>query len=603
MRFAIALLLWACAPAPAAEVVLESGMRHLRIEGPREWSNFPEEPEAASLEIPFESAGNKKQAWTLRLRQQDVKQGWTVTLNRKELGRLQVDENDMIVYFDIPPGAVKGGDNSLKIEQDTSRRATPDDIRVGEIRLDDRPLNESLAGGVIAVRVIDRESGERTPARITIVNADGALQSVLTEENALLAVRPGVVFSGNGTAAFSVPKGEYTVYAGRGFEYSLDRRDVSFTDSADAIGVRLEIERQVDTRGWVAADTHVHTFTHSRHGDATVEERMVTIAAEGVELPIATDHNQHIDYSETVRTLELGRYFTPVVGNEVTTPTAHFNVFPVAAGAKPADHRSPDWAVTLGNIFRTPGIKVAILNHARDLHSGVRPFDESIFDPETGRSLDGRPFRFNAMETVNSGATQTDPLQLFRDWMALLKAGQKVTPVGSSDSHDVARHFVGQGRTYVRVDDSTPGDIDAEQAVFNFLEGRVMVSYGLLAEMTVNGKYGPGETVPVFGEEVDVRVRVLGPEWVEADRVLLFQDGALIREQAIQPGDISEIGVLWSGGWTLPKPAADSFLVAIAMGPGIEAPYWRTAKPYQPDTPDPTTHVIGASGAVWLDVE
>jgi hypothetical protein len=130
-----------------------------------------------------------------------------------------------------------------------------------------------------------------------------------------------------------------------------------------------------------------------------------------------------------------------------------------------------------------------------------------------------------------------------------------------------------------------------------------MVSYGLLAELTVNSKYGPGETVPVFGDEVDVRVRVLGPDWVEADRVMLFQDGELIREQEIEPGDISEIGVLWSGGWTLPRPATDSFLVAIAMGPGIEAPYWRTAKPYQPDTPDPTTYVVGASGAVWLEVE
>ena len=578
-------------------------MRHLRIDGPREWSSFPEEPEAAALRIPFESEGNRKEAWTLRLRQQDVKQAWVVALNGDELGRLHVDENDMVVYYAVPPRTVKDGANVLTLEQDVSRRATPDDIRVGEIRLNDRPLNEALSGGVIAVSVTDRINGERTPARITIVNSDGALQSVLTDPNEMLAVRPGVVFTGNGTAAFSVPKGDYTVYAGRGFEYSLDRREVSFTNASDAIGVRMEIERQVDTRGWVAGDTHVHTFTHSRHGDATVEERVVTIAGEGIELPISTDHNQHIRFDETAEALGVRRYFTPVGGNEVTTPTAHFNVFPIAPGAKPADHRSPDWAVTLGNIFRTPGVKVAILNHARDLHSGVRPFDESIFDAETGRSLDGRPFRFNAMETVNSGATQTDPLQLFRDWMSLLKRGLQVTPVGSSDSHDVARHFVGQGRTYVRVDDSNPGAIDVEQAVFNFVEGRVMVSYGLLAELTVGGKYGPGETVPVMGDEVDVRVRVLGPDWVEADRVLLFQDGALIRETAIKPGDISEVGVLWSGGWTLPKPAADSFLVAIAVGPGIEAPYWRTAKPYQPDTPDPTTYVIGASGAVWLDVE
>lgn len=584
----------------AAEKVLERGLQHLRIDGPREWSTFPEMPLAAGLEVSFESEPNRS-SWTLRLRQQDVKENWAVTLNGRELGRLRVDENDMVVYFPVPPGAVRKGSNVLSIAQDTSRRRNPDDIRVGEIRLDDRPLEEALSGGVIAVTVHDQATDEPIPARITVVNIDGALQSVYTEEDNLLAVRPGVIFTASGKASFSLPKGDYMIYAGRGFEYSLAKREVRFTGQADAIGVRLQLERQVPTEGWVASDTHVHTFTKSRHGDATLEERMVTLAAEGVELPIATDHNQQVDYGPLVREMGLGRYFTPIVGNEVTTPTAHFNVFPVEFSAPPPDHRSPDWAVSLGNIFRTPGVKVAILNHARDLHSGVRPFDPSLFNAETGESLDDRPFRFNAMETVNSGATQTDPLQLFRDWMALLRRGLKVTPVGSSDSHDVARHFVGQGRTYIRVDDSDPGAIDVEQAVFNFLQGRVMVSYGLLAELTVDGKYGPGETVPVMDDEVDVRVRVLGPDWIDADRVMLFQDGALIRETSIR--GLQRPGVIWQGGWRIPRPEKDSFLVAIAMGPGIEGPYWRTAKPYQPDTPDPTTYVIGASGAVWLAVE
>ena len=37
-----------------------------------------------------------------------------------------------------------------------------------------------------------------------------------------LAVRPGVVYTGNGRAAFGLPAGKYTVYAGRGFAYSID---------------------------------------------------------------------------------------------------------------------------------------------------------------------------------------------------------------------------------------------------------------------------------------------------------------------------------------------------------------------------------------------
>src|SRR5690606_4433384 len=141
---------------------------------------------------------------------------------------------------------------------------------------------------------------------------------------------------------------------------------------------------------------------------------------------------------------------------------------------------------------------------------------------------------FNAMEVINSGATQTDVLQLFEDWMALLNRGEQVTPIGSSDSHDVARHFVGQGRTYIRCDDADPGNIDIEAAVESLRQGRVMVSYGLLATIAVDGR-SCGELAPADGEIIRVDVRVLGPHWVTADRVDLFMNGTKIREETIEP--------------------------------------------------------------------
>lgn len=46
--------------------------------------------------------------------------------------------------------------------------------------------------------------------------------------------------------------------------------------------------------------------------------------------------------------------------------------------------------------------------------------------------------------------------------------------------------------------------------VSNLLKGRVLVSCGLLAEITVNDRYGSGDLVPAKGK-VKVAVRVLGP--------------------------------------------------------------------------------------------
>jgi hypothetical protein len=477
-------------------------------------------------------------------------------------------------------------------------------VRVGDVRLFDRDRSTVLNEASVEVAVTDETSGDALPCRITIVDDEGALHMPGAPSGPPLAVRPGIVYTATGSARCGLPAGRYTLYAGRGFEYSLDSHQIELAEGENE-HVSLSIRRQVPTPGYVACDTHVHTLTHSGHGDATIEERMITLAAEGIELPIATDHNKHIDYTPHVADQDLERYFTPVIGNEVTTRQGHFNIFPVRAGATVPDHTGESWAHTFDEIYRTPDVKVVILNHARDVHSGVRPFGPALYNALVAENLEGWPLRFNGMEVVNSGATQTDILQLFRDWMGLLNAGYSVTAVGSSDSHDVGRHFVGQGRTYIRCDDSDPGGIDVDAAVNNLLEGRALVSYGLLTELTVNGRYGPGDTAATPDDEIAVQIRVLGPEWTNASRVLLFVNGRVAREETIPVarGEERRDGIIWEGTWTLPRPSHDVHLVAIAIGPGIDGLYWKTAKSYQPESPVWAPHTIGCSGAVWLDAD
>jgi len=77
------------------------------------------------------------------------------------------------------------------------------------------------------------------------------------------------------------------------------------------------------TEGYVSSDTHVHTFTYSRHGDATIEERMLTLAGEGIELPIATDHNLQIDYEPVARAVGTGAREKRAQVVEDVTATAH----------------------------------------------------------------------------------------------------------------------------------------------------------------------------------------------------------------------------------------------------------------------------------------
>ncbi|MBK8506024.1 MAG: PHP domain-containing protein [Saprospiraceae bacterium] len=587
----------------SSQLVLTEQLHHLRIGREREWTEFPEKQEATHLELKFEGRDNRSEQ-TIRLRQQDVKQAWRLELNDKELGQLAVDENDMVIYFGVPAGLLTDGENVLRIDQVQRSQMVPDDIRVGEIVLDQRPRSEVLAEATVQIDVVDEQSQQPLPARITIVNQDGALQSTNMLSNDHLAVRPGIVFTSTGKASFGLPAGTSTIFAGRGFEYSLAQVEIS-VNVGEKVVQKMRIRREVSTDGYVACDTHVHTRTHSGHGDATVDERMITLAAEGIELPVATDHNVHIDHNEFARKMKVRKYFTPVIGNEVTTGIGHFNAFPAGEGSMIPNYQLTDWGSILNSIYRTPNVKVTILNHARDLHAGTTPFGTRLHNAVVGENLEGWPITFNGFEVVNSSATQTDVLQLFQDWMGLLNRGYLITPVGSSDSHDVGRHFVGQGRTYIRCHDSDPGNIDVDMAVSNFLGGRVMVSYGLLAELTVAGKYKSGELAQTPDETIELSVRVLGPHWTNATKLNLYANGQLIIEQDLLTDQVDTMqpGLKWSGKWRLPKPKHDVHLVAIALGLGIDGLYWKTAKPYQPASPEWKAQVVGCSGAIWLDVD
>ncbi|EPR71803.1 hypothetical protein ADICYQ_0051 [Cyclobacterium qasimii M12-11B] len=581
----------------AQKIILDPEMHHLRFGDSPEWADFSRESEGNRIEIPFvvkNSAGNK----TLQIRQQDIKQTWQVKLNGNQLGNLDRDEKDKIIYLEIPSGLLNPGHNSIQIEQ---QGTVPDDIMVGHIVLDDRPLTEVLSEGTLHIEVYDKTSANLLPSIITVVNTEGALQTVGASSSDDLAVRPGVVYTGNGKASFGLPSGDFTIYATRGFEYGVDSLQLTIKPG-DRIHKKLYINQEVPTEGWISSDTHIHTFTHSGHGDATMQERAITIAAEGIELPIMTDHNVHINIEPASWEMRVNAYFTPVIGNEVTTRFGHFNIFPVTEEAPIPEIKAENWDMLYRNMQKTVGQGIIILNHARDVHGGFRPFDQERHIGDAGVNLEGWEVPANAMEVINSGALQTDIMRLYKDWFGMLNRGYSITPIGASDSHDVNRYRVGQARTYIRSQSKDPGKIDVGEAIQNIREGKVMVNFSLLAEMVIDQQYESGDLAPNAGE-INVAVRVLGPGWLDADTVSLYANGIKVREAIISGESESGTGIKWTGTWTLPKPAHDVFLVVIATGPGKPLPFWQIGKPYQPDSPLWKPKIMGSSGAVWIDAD
>lgn len=590
--------------ASAETRMLADQATHLRNGGQREWSTFPQVADKSELAIDFDSTANQS-PWTLGIRHEDVKQRWRIQLNGKLVASLPRDENDMLSVWPIEQGMVLDGPNRLEISTDSK---TADDIVIHQVWLSDQTIDKRFNESTLNLELVDQDE-RLIPGRFTIVDERGTLVQIGSSSDHLHAIRPGMVYTGDGRASIGLAAGTYHVYATRGFEWGLDQIKIDLEPS-EVVFRRLRIEHEVPTPGYVNCDTHVHTFTYSRHGDATLDERIISIAGEGLELPIATDHNLHIDYEEAASRLGMRQYFTPVVGNEVTTSVGHFNIFPIRSGAPLPNHQAPGWDELFSSIFATPDVQVVILNHGRDLHRGFRPLGPNNHNRASGGNIHGWRLRANAMELVNSGALQTDPLQPYHDWFAMLNRGIKLAPIGASDSHEVSCKLVGQGRTYIRCDDSDPSNIDISEACQNLLNSKAIVSMGLLTDVRVEGQYGPGEMASLDRPQeapkrsdqtfaLDVTVR--GPSWTTANRILVFLNGREVLDSSIEhpPGANEK----FSGKISIAVPDHDAHLVVIALGPGVDAPYWRIPKTYQPDSPVWNPYVISSTGPVWLDAD
>jgi hypothetical protein len=580
--------------------VLDGKMYYLGTPGLTEWDEFEgKTPHGRRLDVTFQAEENPA-ACTLFVRQDDVKFPWSVQLNGKKFGELMPMDGWQVTPIGIPAKALRKGENTLAF---VSPLAT-DDILLGDIRLDSRPLEKALGDAKIQIRVTDKNS-KGLPCRITLADDKGALMPLVVlnaeanQPSKLLAARPGVVYTRDGVAELGVLPGSYTVYATRGFEYSMATQTISVA-KGESKSLELQIVREVPTRNLIACDTHIHTRTFSGHGDATVDERMLTIAGEGIELAVSTEHNLHADYREAQTRTAMLDHFTPVPGNEITTKVGHFNAFPIKAGSAPPDAKVEDWPVLLQSIRGTPGVQVVTLNHPRDLHTNFTPFGPQNLNPVSGEHFRASDLKFDAVEVVTSAAMQSDIELQYRDWFALLNYGYRFSGIASSDSHDVSRFILGQGRTYVVCDDSKPGQINIDEACKNFREGRVAASLGLLPDLRVEDHFAPGDLATGLGEKIRVTATVLGPSWVNADRIELFANGTRIQDQHIEPTTAIEKAKIT---WTIPRPAQDTYLVVIATGPGVTAPCWAIPKPYQPSSKAWVSRVMGSTNPIWLDAD
>lgn len=564
---------------------LDESIHHLGDDALPAWGEFAK-PEGTRLDLDFDARANGEE-WALEVAQRRVSDHWTLALNGRAISQLKRtrDRLETCVYA-VPPGSVIDGRNTLTVSGANPR----DDLLVGRFRLYTRSLRRVLRLGRIDVHVNDVITHQRIPARVTVVDERGELAALYYAEARTTAVRQGIAYTCNGTASMELPAGKYTIYATRGMEWSMGSAEISL-GSGQGKDVDLNILREVDTTGWIAADTHIHTLTYSGHGDSSVEERVVTIAGEGIELPVATDHNHHTDYAPVQKALQLTSCFTPVVGNEVTTDNGHMNAFPLSPDVPVPEYEVTDWAKLVEGI-RARGAQVVILNHPRWPENGRDPLTRFGFDERNGANSAGQKFTFDCLELVNSDAPMQPTESVLRVWYALLNRGERFPGVGASDSHHVGV-IVGQGRTYVPSATDDPAKIDVAAAIRALKEGRVSISHGLFATIEVDGRSHMGDVAAVHGGSVDATVDVRHPSWINPARLDLVVDGAVAASVDLATRAPGDTPTACTRRVRVPVPAHDAWLVAVAWGDGVKLPCWTTE----------LQSTVAITNPVWLDAD
>jgi hypothetical protein len=389
-----------------------------------------------------------------------------------------------------------------------------------------------LPAGTFRFAVIEKGSGRPLPARLLVRGVKGTPDPDWGDDPDGGAAL-NVVYSDTGAGERPVPPGRYHITIDRGFEYTAYEKDVDVVAGRTA-SVSVELARVVDTRGWIAADLHLHAMP-SPDAIQPLADRIRALVATGVEVGVATDHNHVTDYRPVIADLKVAPWIASVVGDEVTTREpawGHFNVFPLPAGGQPVVYRAttPHAMFAAARAEGTLGPETVVqVNHPRMGRIGY--FELIRFDASDVKGFAQRvpvgDLGFDAIEVFNGDHYAQIPKveECMRDWYALLEAGYRVTATGNSDSHKLAFHEPGVPRNLVAVADDDPARFDERAFIAAVRRGRVVVSSGPFIRLTAGGK-GVGESVPAG--EVDVSLQVDAPPWVDVDRVELVRRGEVI---------------------------------------------------------------------------
>jgi hypothetical protein len=425
--------------------------------------------------------------------------------------------------------------------------------------------------------------GDPLPAKVSVVGFDPApepengagafvFRSNVSEQGTelfgLTAVR--FVDQSGDSGEFPLPPSDYEVVVSRGPEYSIHRERVSLASGATAT-VNARLARVLDTSGFVSADYHVH-LVHSWDCSVTRDDRIRTMAAEGVDYFVASDHDFVTDLRPDVARLGLEDHLAAVVGSEVTTfNLGHFNVWPLVRDPDSYTGGSIDWGragvppgqdfPSLGSYDLSPAelfaaararvepasdggviqvnhfnsgtlgyLALAGIDTALDPPQSFTPVELIRQDPRIENLYDDG---FDTLEVwIAASRSQTSLFQNANmgDWFNLLNQGRIKAGTSNSDTHSTAIVQAGGPRNFVASSSDHPRELDDAELAASVRDGRLIGSSAPFLRVTIEGDggavaglaFGEPKLVAATSGSATVRVHVQSASWAEFDTLEVF---------------------------------------------------------------------------------
>lgn len=394
----------------------------------------------------------------------------------------------------------------------------------------------------LQVFVTDALTGEGLPCKLTIRGVNGTrtpewsapspggpgdqVGEWLDEDDWALGIGRWVLMA-RGRARIALPPGEYEVLATRGGEYSvLDFGRVTIRPMQGAI-LRGELRRVIDTAGEIAGEFHVHSAP-SFDSDVPLDQRVLSLAVEGVEVFASTDHDALGDFRPAIAQLGLGNFIHWMPGDEITADGfGHFGAYPLPEGVNPATDLTHDEPSVAQIVARARGVApnaVIQLNHPLWNDHPIGYWSVAGFDPSSGMSSTQIFSEFDAVEVFNShtldetAAGFVSPDGVIDAWMAMLQLGRGATAMGNTDTHRLAHTPPGWPRTYLRVPNDDPSGVTDAMVTTAILAGDALVTSGPFLRADIGGMR-PGALARATSGHVTVHVDLQVVDWTPVDRI------------------------------------------------------------------------------------